>query len=159
MDSEAARDVISSTSTGRQRVKPTRDPCPIQFFFFISQISHRGPTTNALQSKCNANENKIGITREVQNRKQKRNTRDLKRTFHNESEKGLTPSTTNSSPHMYWLALLARNTTGPAKSAGSPHLPAGIRSLIWRRRVGSARSFSFLQNAQNKSVSHPNIYF
>lgn len=57
-----------------------------------------------------------------------------------------TPSTTNNSPQTYWLALLARNTTGPAKSAGSPHLPAGMRSEIWRRRTGSARSFSFLHS-------------
>lgn len=55
-----------------------------------------------------------------------------------------TPSTTSSSPHTYWLALLARKTTGPAKSFGSPHLPAGIRSEICRRRTGSCRSFSFL---------------
>lgn len=56
----------------------------------------------------------------------------------------LTPSTTSNSPHTYWLALLARKTTGPAKSFGSPHLPAGIRSEIWRRRTGSVRSCSFL---------------
>lgn len=56
----------------------------------------------------------------------------------------LTPSTRSISPETYWLAVLARNTTGPAKSLGSPHLPAGIRSEIWRWRVGSAISFSFL---------------
>jgi len=33
---------------------------------------------------------------------------------------------------------------GPAKSSGRPHRPAGMRSEIWRKRVGSARSFSFL---------------
>ena len=41
-----------------------------------------------------------------------------------------TPSTTNNSPQTYWLALLAKNIIGPIKSAGSPHLPAGIRSDI-----------------------------
>ena len=65
----------------------------------------------------------------------------------------LTPSTTNSSPQTYWLAPLAKNTTGPAKSFGSPQRPAGIRSLIWRRRVGSLSSFSFLSSFQSVNVA------
>ena len=56
----------------------------------------------------------------------------------------LTPSTTRISPQTYRLAALARKTTGPAKSRGSPHRPAGMRSEIWRRRTGSCSSFSFL---------------
>lgn len=56
----------------------------------------------------------------------------------------LTPSTTNSSPQTYWLALLARKTIGPAKSFGCPHLPAGIRSEICCDLTGSFNSFSFL---------------
>ena len=59
-------------------------------------------------------------------------------------EEELTPSTTSTSPHTYWLAALARKTTGPAKSRGSPHRPAGMRSEIWRSRTGSCSSFSFL---------------
>lgn len=68
-------------------------------------------------------------------------------------EAALTPSTTTSSPHTYWLAALARNTTGPAKSRGWPHRPAGMRSEIWRRHTGSASSFSFLCIAGAKIVS------
>ena len=56
----------------------------------------------------------------------------------------LTPSTTNSSPQTYLLALLARKTTGPAKSFGCPHRPAGIRSEICRNLTGSFNNFSFL---------------
>ena len=56
----------------------------------------------------------------------------------------LTPSTTRISPQTYRLAALARKTTGQAKSRGSPHRPAGMRSEIWRRRTGSCSSFSFL---------------
>jgi hypothetical protein len=60
------------------------------------------------------------------------------------SNASLTPSTTRISPQTYWLARLARKTTGPAKSLGSPQRPAGMRSDIWRKRTGSASSFSFL---------------
>ena len=63
-----------------------------------------------------------------------------------------TPSTTRSSPQTYWLALLARKTTGPAKSLGSPQRAAGIRSDIWRRRIGSANSFSFLIEHQRVAL-------
>ena len=56
----------------------------------------------------------------------------------------LTPSTTRISPQTYWLARLARKTIGPAKSNGSPQRAAGMRSVIWRKRTGSANNFSFL---------------
>ena len=67
----------------------------------------------------------------------------MHRSGKNESETR-TPSTTRISPLTYWLASLARNTIGPAKSCGWPQRPAGMRSEIWRRRVGSARSLVFL---------------
>ena len=63
------------------------------------------------------------LGRKKKGRTKERGTGEKKRKRH-------TPSTTNNSPHTYWLALLAKNTTGPTKSAGSPHLPAGMRSDI-----------------------------
>ncbi len=42
---------------------------------------------------------------------------------------------TTISPLTYPLALLANHTTGPLKSSGSPHLPAGMRSRICLARV------------------------
>ena len=67
-----------------------------------------------------------------------------RRELPSDGRRRLTPSTTSNSPQTYWLALLAKNTMGPAKSWGCPHLPAGIRSEICLNRTGSARSFSFL---------------
>lgn len=40
------------------------------------------------------------------------------------------PSTTNTCPLTYALAFPAKNTTLPLKSSGTPHLPAGILSLM-----------------------------
>lgn len=40
------------------------------------------------------------------------------------------PSTTRTCPLTYALLLLAKNTTLPLKSSGTPHRPAGILSLI-----------------------------
>jgi hypothetical protein len=57
------------------------------------------------------------------------------------------PSTTRTCPDTYALDLLAKNTTLPLKSSGTPHLPAGILSLIL---LNLASSFS---NAVFISVS------
>jgi len=65
----------------------------------------------------------------------------------------LTPSTTKSSPQTYRLALLARKTTGPARSFGCPHLPAGIRSEICCNLTGSFNNFSFLVGGNGRCFS------
>lgn len=57
------------------------------------------------------------------------------------------PSTTIVSPLTYELALEAKKTTAPSKSSGLPHLPAGIRSMICRDRVGLAMRASFISVA------------
>lgn len=57
------------------------------------------------------------------------------------------PSTTSVCPLTYPPPLPARNTTGPLKSSGTPHLPAGIRSSIPLFRPSSPRSASFISVA------------
>lgn len=42
---------------------------------------------------------------------------------------------------------------GPAKSSGLPHLPAGIRSDIWRKRTGSASKREFLEEFIRNYIS------
>lgn len=54
------------------------------------------------------------------------------------------PSTTSVCPLTYPPALPAKNTTGPLKSPGTPHLPAGILSLILLNRPSSLSSAVFI---------------
>lgn len=58
------------------------------------------------------------------------------------------PSTTKHSPLTYPLAFSdAKNTTGPLKSSGLPHLPAGIRSIICFALVSSLINALFISVA------------
>ena len=54
------------------------------------------------------------------------------------------PSTVNTSPETYRLALLARYTIEPLKSSGLPHRPAGIRARILAANFSSLVSSSVI---------------
>lgn len=54
------------------------------------------------------------------------------------------PSTVTISPLTYNDARLASHTTAPLKSSGSPHRPAGIRTMICSDLTGSFISASFM---------------
>lgn len=54
------------------------------------------------------------------------------------------PSTVTISPDTYPLARLARKTTGPLKSSGFPHRPAGIRAIIPALRLASLIKATFM---------------
>ena len=54
------------------------------------------------------------------------------------------PSTTNTCPLTYALALAAKYTVVPPKSSGFPHLPAGILSLILLNLFASANKAVFI---------------
>lgn len=57
------------------------------------------------------------------------------------------PSTTRTCPDTYALDWLAKNTTLPLKSSGTPHLPAGILSLILFNLASSASKAVFISVA------------
>ena len=48
---------------------------------------------------------------------------------------------------MYWEAALARNKTGPLKSSGVPHLPAGILPKMLCARSASSINAVFISVA------------
>ena len=72
------------------------------------------------------------------------------------------PSTTSTCPETYALDLLAKYTTLPLKSSGTPHRPAGILSLMLFSRFSSASKAVFISVAMylvrsQHTLSSPNL--
>lgn len=64
------------------------------------------------------------------------------------------PSTTSISPVTYALALLARNSAGPMKSSGAPHLPPGIPLRRLDTNAGSCLATVLLCHQLSRGIRY-----